>query len=160
MNFKERVEQAFGLLPPPGKVIEHDHHTTEQQDALWFARRDWRHLSRDDWEAHRDAVYAFTPAAFQYFLPSILVLSLEAPDQWFWPADSLLQMLDRSPTPEYWDDFLMARLGALPIAVYDVLAEWLLALSEAGEAAMQASLGRAFDTIELLREHALARHPD
>jgi hypothetical protein len=152
LSLREKIEKAFVERQKPTRLVESRAPvTSEQQDALWFDNRDWREITWQDWEIHRDAFYAFTPEAFAYYLPSVLVLSSQFPDQWFWPVDALLQVLDRSPVVEYWDDFLTTRLLGLRTPEYEVLTEWLLSLSELGTAASEDSLGRAFDTIDLLQ---------
>jgi|JI6StandDraft_1071083.scaffolds.fasta_scaffold170594_2 hypothetical protein len=158
MNFHEKVEQAFKHRPKPVNVIGISGPlTTEYVDALWFTDRDWKEITWEDWELHRDAVYAFTPEAFAYYLPSILILSSQRPTEWFWPADALLQVLDRSPTVAYWDDFLLTRFMGLRVAEYEVLSEWLVYLSEHESFAAPETLARSFDTINLLQKETEKR---
>lgn len=153
MNLSEKIERAFAARRKPSRLVElRDPVTPEQRDALWFENREWHEITWADWEAHPDAFYAFTPEAFAYYLPSVLALSAQFPDRWFWPADALLQVLDRSPVIEYWDEFLTTRLMGLQAPEYEVLTEWLLALSEHGTVALEDSLGRAFDTVDLLQK--------
>lgn len=148
----EAIESAFFWRSCPPKLISVKKVvTTEQQDAQWFTGLDWRTITRSDWEQHRDAIYAFTPEAFAYFLPSILALTSATPGEWLYVADVLLSILDRSPMIEYWDDFLLTRLLGLRDAEYAVMAQWLLDLSEF-ERTWPHSIGRAFDTVELLRQ--------
>lgn len=151
MNLALAIEQAFGWRSPPAQVRQEDARPdADGDDAQWFSGRDWRSLQRADWQARSGAITAFTPAAFAYFLPSVLTLSAAAPREWLQPADTLLQVLDRSPTPAYWDDFITSRLLGLQPAEYAALSDWLLLMAEhAGEAA-QPSYGRAFDTVDLL----------
>lgn len=153
MNFRKKIEQAFKHRPKPVNVIDISRPlTTEYEDALWFTDREWKEITWENWELYRDAIYAFTSEAFAYYLPSILLLSAEKPTEWFWPADALLQMLDRSPTVAYWDDFLISRLMGLRIAEYEVISEWLMYLSEHKGFATPETLARAFDTITLLQK--------
>ena len=105
----------------------------------------------DEWEAHRDAFFSFTPEAFAYYLPSILCLSIQFPGQWFAPVDSLLKILDRSPVVEYWDAFVVTRLVGLKTTEYEALKEWLLWLSDQPMLGSEEDLGRALDTIDLLQ---------
>lgn len=148
-----QIEQAFGDRKKPSKLVEERVPVTpEQKDALWFGGRDWRDVTWSDWESHRDAVYAFTPEAFAYYLPSILTLSSVHPDQWFAPADGLLQVLDRSPVAEYWDAFITTQLVGLRTAEYEVLKSWLLSLSGHKGSDAEDTLGRALDTVDLLQK--------
>lgn len=153
MTLLRQIEQAFGDRPKPSKLVEERVPVTpEQMDALWFGGRDWRDITWRDWESHRDAVYAFTAEAFAYYLPSILALSCSRPDQWFAPADGLLQVLDRSPVVGYWDAFITTRLVGLRTAEYEVLKEWLLSLSGRKGPDAEDTLGRALDTVDLLQK--------
>jgi hypothetical protein len=128
--------------------------TCDVCDAQWFAGRDWSELDWDEWIAHSSAFYTFTPQAFAYYLPSIMLLSASRPNDWFAPADSLLQILDRSPAVENWDAFLTTRLVGLKCDEYEAIKAWLLHLS-AGSAYLD-HLDRSFDTVDLL-EHETER---
>jgi hypothetical protein len=153
MNLPQQIEHAFGNRAKPTELIEEqDSVTPEQKDSLWFSGRDWRDITANDWEEHRDAIYAFTPKAFAYYLPSILVVSSQRPDQWFAPADSLLQMLDRSPVVEYWDSFITTRLIGLQAEEYEALKEWLLSLSGHKGHDAEDALSRALETVDLLQK--------
>jgi hypothetical protein len=96
------------------------------------------------------SIYAFTPEAFAYYLPSIVCLSIQFPEKWFFPVDSLLRVLDCSPVVEYWDSFIVTRLIGLKQEEYQVLKEWILWFSENPPAGLEVDFGRAFDTIDLL----------
>ncbi|MBY0469271.1 MAG: hypothetical protein K2Q07_09870 [Burkholderiaceae bacterium] len=152
MSVCRQVEDAFGERPKPKRLVESKVPvTSEQRDALWFGDRAWGEVTWDDWESHHDAFYAFTPEAFAYYLPSVLCLSSKNPDRWFWPADALIQILDRSPVVEHWDIFLSTRLLGLRPVEYEALKAWLLLLTEHGANASAEALGRAFDTVALLQ---------
>jgi hypothetical protein len=155
MNLNQKIEHAFAERKRPEKLINHHATVTpEQEDALWFTGRDWRAVSREEWDGHWDAFFTFTPEAFAYYLPSILTLTVQSPAPDFLPADALLKILDRSPAVESWDDFLITRLGGLRPAECEVLKEWTLYLASNESWASQYSLGRAFDTAELLQKRA------
>lgn len=151
MTLQNQIEKAFGERAIPIKLIEIKNPVTpEQKDALWFRGQDWKAIAWEDWDGHPDAIYTFTPEAFAYYLPSIIYLSIQFPDKWFSPVDSLLRVLDRSPVVEYWDSFIVTRLIGLKQEEYQVLKEWILWLSENNPAGLEVDFGRAFDTIDLL----------
>ncbi|UTY59606.1 hypothetical protein [Massilia sp. erpn] len=153
MDLLNEVVAAFGGRIRPLVVCgPNGRRCTGDDDALWFAGKDWRALSHRDWTAHPEAIHFLTPEAFRYYLPSILALSIEAPEEWLWPADALLMVLDRSPVPEYWDEFILTRLLGLADSEYAALEKWLLFIAE--HASYSHSIDRAFDTIGLLRCHA------
>lgn len=153
MTLLQQIERAFGDRQKPRNLVEERVPVTaEQRDALWFSGRDWRAITWSDWESHSEAIYAFTPEAFAYYLPSILTLSLGHPDQWFPPADGLLRVLDRSPVVEYWDAFITTRLVGLRASEYEALKEWLVSLSGHKDAEAEEMLSRALETVDLLQK--------
>jgi hypothetical protein len=152
MNLRQQIEVAFAHRQPPVRVVEFvGEPTPEQGDAQWFSGRDWHELTRQDWETHPDAVYAFTPEAFLYYLPSVLVETLESGGQWLQVADSVIGFLNRSPTVEYWDSFFCKRFVGLSNSEYEVLESWLLSLSGDGTVWSEDVLSRAYETVELLK---------
>lgn len=152
MNIFQNIENAFSTRKMPIEVVEIGGDiTTEKKDAMWFKNRDWREIEWDEWEKYRDAFFSFTPEAFAYYLPSILTLSLKNPDRLFLPAQALLQVLDRSPVVEYWDEFIVTRLFEFNFEEYNIIAEWIEILSDSCLIASDDTLGRAFDTIAILQ---------
>jgi hypothetical protein len=148
-----KIQQAFGDRCIPNQVTDGNMPLTcEQTEAMFFRGRDWRDITWEEWESHCDAFYAFTPEAFQYYLPSIVSLAAKHPGRWFWPADALVHVLDRSPVVEYWDRFLTSRLLGLKPSEYEVLQEWILGLSGTPLIDSDETAGRAFDTLDLLKK--------
>ena len=151
MTFHHKIKQAFAERSIPTMLVEIKTPVTpEQNDALWFKGQNWEEITWEDWDIHRDAFYAFTPEAFAYYLPSIICISIEFPQKWFLPVDSLLHILDRSPVVEYWDNFIVTRLIGLKQKEYEMLKEWILLLSENPPAGLDVDFGRVFDTVDLL----------
>lgn len=153
MNMQQQIDEAFAHRAQPTRLIESGTSTTpEQSDALWFEGRDWRSVTRRDWELHPDALFAFTPEALAYYLPSVLATTLDSEGQWLQVADALIGALDRSPRVEFWDAFLSKRLVGLKPAEYEVLQAWLLSLSGLNDAWEEDALTRAYETVELLKQ--------
>jgi hypothetical protein len=125
--------------------------TSEMNDAFTFKSLAWAQVTKEHWNQHSGAFFAFSPSAFLYFLPSVLTLSLREPKAWLAPADSLVTVLDRSPNIETWDLFLLQRLVALQSEEYAVLRDWLLQMSECSTFEQDA-LGRAFDSVYLAEQ--------
>jgi hypothetical protein len=151
LNLHKQTEKAFSERSIPTTLVEIKTPVSpEQKDALWFRGQDWKAITWEDWDGHPDAIYTFTPEAFAYYLPSIICLSIQFPDKWFFPVDSLLRVLDRSPVVEYWDSFIVTRLIGLKQEEYQVLKEWILWLSENTPAGLEVDFDRAFDTVDLL----------
>lgn len=121
----------------------------DTEDATWFSGKDWKDITRDDWETHPGAFSAFEPEAFIYFLPSILQTSQGDAFNRTQAADSLLRILDRSPVVEHWDSFMCRRLLGLTSEQYDVIQAWLLSFSGTDD---EETLTRSYETVELLKQ--------
>jgi len=168
MKLSEQIERVFSSRTKPvqvrlaDEVIQLD---DDVEDALWFSGRDWHELTWQDWQEHSCAIYFFDPEAFAYYLPSLLLLSAQNPKDSLNAADSLISELDRSPDPKGWTEGFVSRFLELNRAELDVLKEWLLQVCEyvpykqVGLAASGPgdTLGRAFDTINLLQESGRAK---
>ena len=159
MSLREEIESAFASRNIPDEVIESEallHAGSDVEDTLWFAGRDWHEIIWDDWERYNVAVHFLSRDAFLYFLPSILVRSSERPEEWLWPADTLIESLDRTSYVDSWDQHFIDRFLGLSSEEYDVLRKWLLHLSQFstyhrhGTCGLGDNLGRAFDTVTLL----------
>ena len=149
-----QVERAFAHRAKPEAVIEPRNPMPDDEDALWFAGRDWREITARDWNDHSDAFFRFAPEAFRYYLQSILCLVAKNPDENLLAADALIGCLDRSPNVEWWDQFLLDHLLGLEIDEYDGIDSWIVMLSEKSHCYKEDSLTRASQTVHLLREQA------
>lgn len=163
MKLADRVEQIFSSRPKPAQVRLADEVIQlddDVEDALWFSGRDWHELTWQNWQEHSDAIFFFDPEAFAYYLPSILLLSAQNPDETLMAADSLINELDRSPDRDGWTEGFERRFLGLKPAELNVLKEWLLQVCEypvykgVGLAASGPgdTLGRAYDTLDLLQK--------
>lgn len=168
MTLDERIERVFAHRMMPGAVVDMTNRyqiDSDVEEALWFAGRDWRSITWDDWREHSSAIYFFDSEAFGYYLPSLLLLSAQRPDEELMAADSLISQLDCSPDPEGWPEGLATRFLKLNWAELQVLKEWLLQVCEYaayrtyGTAASGAgeTFGRAFDTVDLLQKEVQRR---
>lgn len=159
-SLKNKIKEAFSPRKKPSifldssKVISID---DDAKDALWFCNKNIESISLNDWNIHHGAFYAFNPEAFIYFLPSVLILSLDEDGDNLIPACSFLDILDRTPNPEYWDDFFIDRLCKLTKEEYSVIKEWLIEKSQKS-LWNEESLGRAFDTVSLLEKRTNSCH--
>lgn len=163
MSLRESIEEAFAWRTLPDQVVTAECTTrldSDVEEALWFSGRNWHDLTWHDWQEHRCAILFFSPEAFAYLLPSIMILSYENPNEALDSADTLLITLDRSPTEEGWHESFSNRFLALRASELEVMKRWLveicgyqpyrragLAGSGSGE-----SFGRAFDTVELFQQ--------
>jgi hypothetical protein len=156
MTTGAQIDAAFTARKQPTKLVEpRTPVTPEQRDAIWFTDRHWRDVKWQDWQSHPDAFYAFLPEAFVFYLPSVLIGAMEAPQRELLAADALIGMLDRSPEPYHWDIFMTARLVGLEPAEYEAMKAWVLSRSDAVETSNEDSLTRAYETIDLLAQETV-----
>jgi hypothetical protein len=169
MKLSEKIERVFAHRGLPDVVVdmtEPFYIDSDVEEALWFTGRDWRTITRQDWHTHPVAFTFFSKEALGYYLPSILLLSLQAPQQALDPAESLLMELDRSPSTEGWDDHFASRFLEFNSSELDVLKEWLVHICEYApykRVGMAGSgpgdtFGRAFDTLDLLKKEIEKKH--
>ncbi|MBV8113365.1 MAG: hypothetical protein JO300_01390 [Silvibacterium sp.] len=170
MDLIPKIKQAFGWRPMPVEVVEGTsllQLDSDVEEALWFAGRNWRDITWQDWQQRRVALTFMSPDAFTYYLPSVLILSLKNPEETLAPAQSSIWNLDRTPSIQALDRYLIDRFRELRTEEYEVLKEWLLQLSDYvpyrgfGIAASGPGdvFGRAFDTLNLLQTETRQRHP-
>jgi hypothetical protein len=63
----QTVKNAFAKRAMPEYVIDPQldiaYLSPDETDALWFQARDWRELTRDDWQRHYNGIFFFTSDA-------------------------------------------------------------------------------------------------
>jgi hypothetical protein len=135
MGLAEVIEKAFAGREMPAKVTDSDCSIPmhpDVEDVLWFSGRNWRDISWNDWKEHADALCFFTRDALAYWLPSVLLLSIQRPGEYLASASILIKILgslDWSPSPDYWRDYFRARFVGLRTEEYEAIKEWLLFIS-------------------------------
>lgn len=112
MDLSAVLEEAFGHRAMPECVTELLEWDADYFDTIAFQGKDWRTIGSAFWKEHSDAYSFFTPVAWAYYLPSLLQIPVYQAIN-VRACDTLIGELDRSPTPEYWDDFFLPRLGIL-----------------------------------------------
>ena len=168
MKLEGKIDRAFSSRRRPSQVRLPDGISQldfEVEEALWFSGRDWHELTWQNWHEHSSAILFFDADAFAYYLPSVLVLSAQNPNELLEAADSLISVLDQSPGAEAWTDGFASRFLELNREELDVLKEWLLQICEYppykgwGFAASGPgdTFGRAFDTVDLLQKEVERR---
>jgi hypothetical protein len=161
MSLSEEIERAFAWREKPFEVVEPEdcvQFDSDVEEALWFAGRDWHDIVWRDWQEHPVALGFFSRDALAYYLPSVLLLSLQRPHEELVSASSLIGMLDWSPSAECWTDHFRKRFLGLRSEEYDVIKEWLLYISDFenyriyGTSGPGDIFGRAFDTVNLAQQ--------
>lgn len=133
MTLIEKICQAFAGREMPERVSDHTYIDCDVEDALWFAGKKWQEATWEDWKHHTSAMTFFNKQAFAYYLPSLLILTLQHPNESLLVVDSVLgtlDTLDRSPSKEGWNDLFIEHFVGLRNEEYEVLKEWLLAICE------------------------------
>jgi hypothetical protein len=96
----------------------------EYEEVMSYEGMRWQDVTFVQVEQYPDAVFWFSPEAFCYYLPGILAAGLRE-KRWDSSAyDSLIGLLDRSPEPNYWDDFFLPRCKLLTTAEIEAVAAW------------------------------------
>lgn len=153
MTLMKTIEAAFSHRKRPAKIVPAVHHDThEYGEALHFNDRDWQTLKCDELQRFSNAIFAFTPDAFCYFLPGILSAGVAEENPELLVYDTLINMLDRSPDIETWDSFFTPRMTLLGLKECEAVQEWVLWLSKYDVSQYhQDSMSRAYETLELLK---------
>jgi len=116
------IEAAFAERARPGVMTDSlQLSDAEYAEVMAFDGLAWQDVTFDLVEADADAVFWFAPEAFCYYLPGFLAAG---PREGRWDSnayDSLIGMLDRSPEPDYWDDFFRPRWTLLGAAELDAV---------------------------------------
>jgi hypothetical protein len=164
MTLQEKIENAFAHRRIPTEVVEMEgrlQFDSDVEDAIWFKRRDWHDLTREDWHQHHWGFHFFSPEGFAYLLPSLLLLTILNPKEYPGLAvDSFLSQLDRSQGAENLETHLINRYSLFNEEEFNTIKEWLLFACESfpqlfhGAAASGPGdgFGRVFDTVDLLQK--------
>ncbi len=164
MSLIKKIEAAFAHRQMPAEVVNMEGRyqiDSDVDDALWFQGRDWRGLTRDDWEKRHWGVIFLSPHAFAYYLPSLLILAIQ--DSQHYPdlaIQSFMMILDRSPGKANWDPPLTDRFFGWSTEEYEAMKDWLLFACEnipgmfygAAASGPGDGFGRAFETIDSLQK--------
>ena len=125
---------------------------SEYSEVMSFEGLSWQDVTFEQVGRSPGAVFWFSPEAFSYYLPGFLAAGLREARCDSNAYDSIIGMLDRSPEPDYWDDFFVPRWYRLSVDEIDGVAAWLTWLEVARpEEAFSNTYRRARDTLTLLR---------
>lgn len=135
MGLAETIERAFAGREMPAKVTNSDcsdQPDSDVADILWFSGRNWREITWNDWNKHDVALCFFTQDALAYWLPSVLLLSLQRPGEYLSSAGYLIKTFGArswAPSPDHWTDYFRARFVGLRREEYEAIKGWLLFMS-------------------------------
>lgn len=149
-----QIETAFAERAPPAVMIDSlQLSDAEYAEVMAFDGLVWQEVTSALAEANADAVFWFAPEAFCYYLPGFLAAGLREA-RWDSNAyDALIGMLDRSPEPDYWDDFFKPRWTLLSPAELEAVAAWVECFAAAQpDAFHDNTYERALATLALLKD--------
>lgn len=144
------MASAFEHRQRPAAVTAVAAASTLRDDARHFEGMDWTQVTADDWRGYSDAFFGFSPEAFLYFLPSLLLLSLEQSNLPLNAADALVSSLDTSGDPDLWDDWFNARFRRLTASELAALRECSRVYLGGAEKAEGSEFARVQDTLAML----------
>ncbi len=147
---KQEIAAAFGHRRRPPIVTTVAVSSTLRDDARYFEGMDWREVTADDWRMYSDAFFGFSAEGFLYFLPSLLMVSLETSSPGLVAADLLVSSLDTSGDPDLWTDWFSDRFRRLTLPELRALKDWsgiYLRHDEKGEGS---EFARVEDTLAML----------
>lgn len=148
-----RIGDAFADREPPSEITQSlQLSDLEYEEVTSFEGKRWQDVSFDQIEICADAVFWFSPEAFCYYLPGLLTVGLKEGRRDSNAYDALIGMLDRSPEPDYWDDFFAPRWTLLSTEELEAVRSWVSWFAAAEPDAFVANTyERVHDTLTLLQ---------
>ena len=155
MNRLSIIQQAFSQRERPKVILLPEYVSVDVcEDINSFIGQAWENITGNQMEKHFEVIFWFTPEAFCYYLPGFMSAGIRENNPELIINHSLVNMLDRGPEKELWDDFFVKRWSMLRLKECEAVQEWLLWLSSCGRTSFSDnSLSRAFDTLSLLKSN-------
>jgi hypothetical protein len=130
MSLVRRIEQAFGVGPPPPEPIVGAEYLRpgapgDAGVTRFFAGKPWKGLDVNLLRQHRAAMYMFTPQAHHYYLPAFILAAVDTPPEVDDIADLIIFHLSM-----HHDSFWWERIRLLSPAQCDVVAEFVEVASD------------------------------
>ena len=150
------IGEAFADRAPPAAITDSMQLSdAEHAEVTSFEGMRWRDVGFEQVAECADAVFWFSPEAFCYYLPGLLAAGLREDRRDSNAYDALIGMLDRSPEPDYWDDFFAPRWTLLSAREIEAVRAWVRWLAACEPDAFHANTyERVHDTLTLLGERA------
>ena len=145
MPLKEAIKAAFADVPYPGdnNITHCPYHCRPCQEiADYFKGRTWEGHSVEELRDHHTALSLFTPEAFQYFLPTFMLASLDSYDKVNILPDAI--RFDFEFNLDHRDYFLV-RVNRFSPGQRNVIIEFLRYMESKGA-------GSSEDAIEMLKD--------
>ncbi|MCP4474735.1 MAG: hypothetical protein GY821_09265 [Gammaproteobacteria bacterium] len=148
-----KIKEAFNDRKIPENCLSTEKLSDdEESEAFEFLKSGLDDITCDMLESCHDVIYWLSPRAFCYFLPGIITASIRENRPELIVVDSIVQMLDRSPEPAYWDDFFRERWLLLSETECEAIQSWLSWLSGFENLFFDPnSLSRAINTLNFVK---------
>jgi hypothetical protein len=147
---RTQITSAFAQRQRPKTVTTITVNSELRDDALHFDGMDWSQVVAEDWRHWSDAISGFTPDAFLYFLPSLLIVSLDKSNLPLVAADVLISLLATSADPEIWHEHFSKRFQKLSLLELKALKDWTYIYLEGEPTTEGSDFARVQETIVLL----------
>jgi hypothetical protein len=153
MNILENIQKFSSHSEKPFFSVKSISADPSEINAInTLISKEWNDITCDFLESSFDIFLILPESLFKYYLPRIMFCSVEEDCPNLIINHSLVNMLDRSPNQEYWDEYFIKRWGGYNSFQYDVIEEWLIWISSNPKSGFsEESVDRAFDTVMLLR---------
>jgi len=150
----DQIARAFADRTPPTLLTDSKQLSdVEYDEVMSFESMRWQDVTFDQIERNSDAVFWFSPEAFCYFLPGLMLAGLKENRVDANCYDALIGMLDRSAEPDSWDDFFQPRWPLLTVAQVDAVTAWAKWLQSVQPDAFHSNtFERVGNTLALLAE--------
>ena len=125
--------------------------STLREDARHFEGLEWTQVTAEDWRRYGDAFFGLSPEAFIYFLPSLLLVSLEQANLPLEAADALVSSLDTSADPDIWPGWFVERFSMLALPELKALKDWAAVYLDWAETGEGSETARVRDTLAMLQ---------
>ncbi|MEO6034115.1 MAG: DUF6714 family protein [Verrucomicrobiota bacterium] len=149
MPLKEAIKSVFAHVPYPGdsNITHCPYHCRPCQEiADYFKSKTWEGHLVEDLRDHHTALSLFTPEAFQYFLPTFMLASLDSYDD----KVNILPDAIRFDFEFNLDhrDYFLVRVNRFSAAQRKVIVEFLRYMESKGA-------GSSEDAIEMLEDQTV-----
>jgi len=150
------IEAAFADRARPAHLFDSKQLLDfEYDEVMLFDQMRWQDVEIAHVDRAPDAVFWFSPEAFCYYLPGFLVAGLRENNVDSNAFDSIIGCLDRSPEPDYWDDFFRPRFTQFKVSELEAVSAWVRWMEMVQPDAFDPiTYQRAQDTLELLKWQA------
>lgn len=126
MILNNKIEIAFNSRQAPERLSSHPSTLLDEEpDIKQIVGKRWAELSKNDIERMADAIHFFSSEAFCYYLPGALLYGIQSNSRDYMVFENILNSLDRSPTPEYWNDKFIEHWGQLSTDELSAVQDWL-----------------------------------